>query len=140
MQGGEDDFIAKLVDTMPHVDITDERRAARRQPAQDEFAALHIAGLRPREDRRGILNPTEATAMLRAWVPGKMALSLKTQGVVRYAGRDVGIGIIGVEPLAEMQISSLTKDFREGSFASLIAGGNNIVGWPSVSAPGWARR
>ena len=127
MQGGEDDFIAKLVDTMPHVDVTDERRAARRQPAQDEFAALHIAGLRPREDRRGILNPTEVTAMLRAWVPGKMALSLKTQGVVRYAGRDVGIGIIGIEPLAEMQISSLTKDFREGSFASLIAGGNNIV-------------
>lgn len=127
MQGGEDDFVARLVDTMPHVDITDERRTARRQPAQDQFASVQIAGLRPKDDRRGILNSTEATALLRAWVPGQMASSLKTQGVVRYAGRDVGIGIIGIEPQAEMRVSSIARDFRQGSFTSLIAGGNNIV-------------
>lgn len=127
MQGGEDDFVARLVDTMPHVDITDERRTARRQPVEDAFAAVHIAGLRPKDDRRGILNPTEPIAMLRVWLPGRMALSLKTQGVVRYAGRDVGIAVIGIEPQAEMAVSSLVKDFRQGSFTSLIAGGNNIV-------------
>ena len=127
MQGGEDDFVARLVDTMPHVDITDDYRNARRQPAQDVFTAVHIAGLRPKDDRRGILNPTEAVAMLRAWVPGRLALGLKTQGVVRYSGRDVGIAIIGIEPQAEMKVSSLAKDFRQGSFTSLIAGGNNIV-------------
>lgn len=127
MQGGEDDFVARLVDTMPHVDITDEYRNARRQPAQDAFAAVQIAGLRPKDDRRGILNPTEAVAMLRAWVPGRLALSLKTQGVVRYSGRDVGIAVIGIEPQAEMKVSSLAKDFRQGTFTSLIAGGNNIV-------------
>lgn len=127
MQGGEDDFVARLVDTMPHVDITDEYRNARRQPAQDAFAAVQIAGLRPKDDRRGILNPTEAIAMLPAWVPGRLALSLKTQGVVRYSGRDIGIAIIGIEPQAEMKVSSLAKDFRQGSFTSLIAGGNNIV-------------
>jgi len=33
MQGGEDDFVAQLIDTMPHVQITDERRTAARQPA-----------------------------------------------------------------------------------------------------------
>lgn len=127
MQGGEDDFVARLVDTMPHVDITDERRNARRQPAEAQFAALAIAGLRPKEDRRGILNPTEATAKLRAWVPGRIAVSLKTQGVIRYAGRDVGISIVGVEPQAEARVSSIAGDFRQGSFHSLIAGGNNIV-------------
>jgi lipoprotein-releasing system permease protein len=127
MQGTQDDFIAQLVDTMPHVQITDETRAPRRQPAEEVFAAVRIAGLRPKEDRRGILNPTAALAVLRAWVPGQIAESLKTQGVIRYAGRDVGATIIGVDPRAEPHVSSIVDDFREGSFASLNAGGNNLV-------------
>jgi lipoprotein-releasing system permease protein len=127
MQGGEDNFVAQLVDAMPHVQITDEQRSARRQPAEDAFAAAAIIGLRPKEDRRGILNPTEASAVLEAWVPGKLSVSQRTQGVIRYAGRDVGIAIIGIEPRAEANVSSVAQDFRQGSFAALIAGGNNIV-------------
>jgi lipoprotein-releasing system permease protein len=127
MQGTQDDFIAQLVDTMPHVQITDETRAPRRQPAEEVFAAVRIAGLRPKEDRRGILNPTAALAVLRAWVPGHMAQSLKTQGVIRYAGRDVGATIIGIDPEHEPEVSSIADDFREGSFASLNVSGNNIV-------------
>jgi lipoprotein-releasing system permease protein len=127
MQGTEKDFIAQLVDTMPHVQITDEHRAPRRQPAEDLFAAAQFAGLRPREDRRGILNPAAATASLRAWVPGRLAQSLRTQGVVRYAGRDVGVTVIGIEPEMEAQVSSVAGDFVEGSFDALRAGGNNII-------------
>jgi lipoprotein-releasing system permease protein len=127
MQGTQDDFIAQLVDTMPHVQITDETRTPRRQPAEEVFAAVRIAGLRPKEDRRGILNPTAALAVLRPWVPGKMAQSLKAQGVVRYAGRDVGATIIGIDPEHEPEVSSIADDFREGSFASLNVSGNNIV-------------
>jgi lipoprotein-releasing system permease protein len=127
MQGTQDDFIAQLVDTMPHVRITDELRKAQRQPAEEVFAAVRIAGLRPKEDRRGILNPTAALAILRAWVPGQLAQHLKTEGVIRYAGRDIGAAIVGVEPRAEPDVSSITDDFQAGSFASLNAGGNNIV-------------
>lgn len=127
MQGGEDDFVAQLIDTMPHVQITDERRTAARQPAEDAFDAVAIAGLRPRDDRRGILNPTAAVAALNGWIPGRMSKSLKTQGVVRYAGQDIGISIFGVEPRQEARVSSIAQDFRQGSFDSLIAGGNNIV-------------
>jgi lipoprotein-releasing system permease protein len=127
MQGTQEDLIAQLVDTMPHVQITDETRTPRRQPAEEVFAAVRIAGLRPKEDRRGILNPTAALAVLRAWVPGRMAQSLKTQGVIRYAGRDVGGTIIGIDPEHEPQVSSIANDFREGSFASLSVSGNNIV-------------
>jgi lipoprotein-releasing system permease protein len=127
MQGTQEDLIAQLVDTMPHVQITDETRTPRRQPAEEVFAAVRIAGLRPKEDRRGILNPTAALAVLRAWVPGRMAQSLKTQGVIRYAGRDVGATIIGIDPEHEPQVSSIANDFREGSFASLSVSGNNIV-------------
>ena len=127
MQGTQEDFIAQLVDTMPHVEITDETRSARRQPAEDVFAAVSIAGLRPKEDRRGILNPTKSLATLRPWVPGELAPSLTTQGVIRYAGRDIGATIAGIDPQAEARISSLAEDFRAGSFASLEVSGNNIV-------------
>jgi len=127
MQGGQDDLIAKLVDTMPHVEITDDRRVPAAQPAEAAFDAVAIAGLRPREDRRGIINPTEAFAWLREWVPGRVAASLNTQGVVRYLGRDVGATIVGIEPDAERGVSSIVEDFVEGSFAALEVGGNNVV-------------
>jgi lipoprotein-releasing system permease protein len=143
MQGTQEDLIAQLVDTMPHVQITDETRTPRRQPAEEVFAAVRIAGLRPKEDRRGILNPTAALAVLRAWVPGRMAQSLKTQGVIRYAGRDVGGTTIGIDPEHEPHVSSIANDFREGSFASLSVSGNNIVvgdPWPSGSERRSVRR
>ncbi|WP_414472544.1 ABC transporter permease [Microvirga sp. M2] len=127
MQGTEKDFIAQLVDTMPHVQISDERRTPRRQPAEDLFAAVQFDGLRPKEDRRGILNPAAAFASLRSWVPGRIAQSLRTQGVARYAGRDVGVSIIGIEPEIEATVSSVAGDFVEGSFDALRAGGNNIA-------------
>jgi lipoprotein-releasing system permease protein len=127
MQGGQDDFVRQLVDTMPHVDITDEQRTARRQPAEDVFATVAISGLRPRDDRRGIINPTEATSWLDSWVPGRFAESLKTQGVIRYSSREVGATIIGVEPERELGVSPIVEDFVEGSFAALSAGGNNVL-------------
>ncbi|MEQ9248119.1 MAG: ABC transporter permease, partial [Nitratireductor sp.] len=58
MQGGQDDFVEQLIDTMPHVQITDEQRSTRRQPAETEFDAAAISGIRPPDDRRGIINPT----------------------------------------------------------------------------------
>ncbi|MBB3407281.1 lipoprotein-releasing system permease protein [Rhizobium sp. BK316] len=127
MQGGQDDFIRQLVDTMPHVDITDEHRTARRQPAEDVFTSVAISGLRPRDDRRGIINPTAATARLESWVPGRFAESLKAQGVIRYSSREVGAAIIGIDPEREPGVSPIVEDFVKGSFAALTAGGNNVV-------------
>ena len=127
MQGGQDDFIRQLVDTMPHVDITDEHRTARRQPAEDVFTSVAISGLRPRDDRRGIINPTAATARLESWVPGRFAESLKAQGVIRYSSREVGAAIIGIDPEREPAVSPIVGDFVKGSFAALTAGGNNVV-------------
>jgi lipoprotein-releasing system permease protein len=127
MQGGQDDFVKQLVDTMPHVDVTDEQRTARRQPAEEVFETVAISGLRPRDDRRGIINPTAATTWLEGWIPGRFAASLKTDGVIRYSGRDVGAAVIGIDPQTEPGVSPIMEDFKEGSFAALAAGGNNVV-------------
>ncbi len=127
MQGGQDDFVRQLVDTMPHVQVTDDQRTARRQPAEDAFDTVAISGLRPRDDRRGIINPTAALAWLNDWIPGRFAANLKLQGVIRYSGREVGAAVIGVDPKAEPGVSPIVGDFRAGSFAALAAGGNNVV-------------
>jgi lipoprotein-releasing system permease protein len=127
MQGGQDDFVEQLVNTMPHVQVTDEQRTARRQPAEDAFDAVVISGLRPRDDRRGIINPTAALSWLEDWIPGRFAQSLRTQGVIRYSSREIGAAIIGVDPEAEPAVSPIVGEFVEGSFAGLTAGGNNIV-------------
>jgi lipoprotein-releasing system permease protein len=127
MQGGQDNFVEQLVNTMPHVQITDEQRHARRQPAETVFDAVAIFGLRPRDDRRGIINPTAVLSWLRGWVPGRIAPNLKTQAVIRYSGRDVGASVIGVEPDTERGVSPIVDDFTEGSFGALDAGGNNII-------------
>jgi lipoprotein-releasing system permease protein len=127
MQGGQDDFVEQLINTMPHVQITDEHRMPPRQPAEEVFDNVAISGLRPRDDRRGIINPTAAVMWLNGWVPGRLAQSLKTQGVIRYSSRDIGASIIGVDPEIEQGVSPIVDDFRAGSFASLRAGGNNII-------------
>lgn len=127
MQGGQDDFVEQLINTMPHVEITDEQRTARLQPAETVFRTTEIFGLRPREDRRGIINPTAARSWLEAWIPGRLAPDLKLQGVIRYSSREVGASVIGIEPVAERSVSPIIGDFVEGSFGALAAGGNNIV-------------
>ena len=128
MQGGEDDLIDQLVNDMPHVQLSDEQREARRQPVEDAFAATRIRGLRPLEDRRGMLNPEQIRAQLSAWVPGELVWRLETQGVVQYAGRDQGVTIYGIEPQAETEVEAIkAEDFIRGDFSSLLSGGNNIV-------------
>jgi lipoprotein-releasing system permease protein len=127
MQGGQDDFVESLINTMPHVQVTDEQRTARRQPAEEVYDTVAISGLKPREDKRGIINPTAAITWLEGWVPGRFAPSLKLQGVIRYSGREVGAQIVGIDAQREPGVSPLIGHFREGSFEALAAGGNNIV-------------
>jgi lipoprotein-releasing system permease protein len=127
MQGSQDDFIRQLVDTMPHVQIDDDSRSPSLQPAEQVFDVAAFSGLRPREDLRGIRNPTAAIAALEAWVPGEIAHGLRTQGVIRYSGRDAGVAIVGIEPRRETVVSSVAGDFTAGSFDALAAGGNNVV-------------
>jgi lipoprotein-releasing system permease protein len=127
MQGSQEDFIRQLVDTMPHVEITDESRTPAPQPAERAFAAAEYFGLRPVDDRRGLRNPTAVRAALAAWVPGQFAPALRTEALVRYSGQEAGVTVTGIEPEREAMVSSVAGDFVAGSFAALAAGGNNVV-------------
>ncbi|HSF96085.1 MAG TPA: ABC transporter permease [Thermohalobaculum sp.] len=127
MQGSQKDFVGTLIDAMPHIQITDEQRDPPEQPASRAYDAVEWRGLRPREDPRGILNPTAAIAALEGWIPGAMAASLRLQGVARYGGTDRAVEILGITAAEEESVSTLADDITFGGLAELEASGFGAI-------------
>ncbi|WP_306149860.1 MULTISPECIES: ABC transporter permease [unclassified Roseibium] len=127
MEGSQHDFMATLIDAIPHVEIKDDKRTPTAQPASSVYDAVAFRGLRPLEDLRGIRNPTEALASLRDWVDGDIAQRLTGQAVLRYSGQDIGMTLIGVRPKQELLVSNIGEDIREGAFEDLGTTSNGLV-------------
>lgn len=127
MQGSQDDFIRQLVNALPHITISDERREPPTQPAEHDYAAARIFGLTPEARRRGIKNPLATIASLEGWIPGAVAPSVRVQGIIRYAARDVGTSIFGIDPHRESRVSDLVNQMRQGTLASLYRATNAII-------------
>ena len=72
-----------------------------------------------------------------------MAQRLKTQGVMRYAGHEMGASINGIDPAAERAVSSIAGDFggqlRLASTPEATTSWS-ATAWPSGSAPRSATR
>ncbi|WP_415713845.1 ABC transporter permease [Roseibium sp.] len=127
MEGSQRDFVATLIEAIPHVQIRDEKRSPAEQPASLIYDAVQFNGLRPREDLRGIHNPVEALASLRDWVGGSLAQQLNGQAVLRYSGQDIGITLVGVMPRQELEVSKIGDDMREGAFEDIQTISNGLV-------------
>jgi lipoprotein-releasing system permease protein len=127
MEGSQQDFMRLLIDAVPHITVSDERRQAPLQPAEIAFAAAQIRGLTPDARRRGIKNPLAIMASLEGWLPGAVAPSAKTQAILRYAARDVAVSVVGIDPHREPRVSMLASQIRAGSLASLYRASNAII-------------
>jgi lipoprotein-releasing system permease protein len=127
MQGSQDDFIRQLVNALPHIAVSDERRNPPAQPAEQAFGAAEIHGLTPETRRKGIKNPLASIAVLESWIPGDVAPSVKVQAILRYASRDVGASIVGIDPRREAKVSELPNQMRQGTLTSLYTAGNAII-------------
>ena len=127
MQGSQDDFTQRLVNTLPHITVTDERRSPPPQPAEVLFKAAEIHGLNPEARRPGIKNPLAIMAALEAWVPGGVAPSAKVQAIIRYANHDVATTVIGIDPRRESRVSELPKQMRGATLNALYRATNAIV-------------
>jgi lipoprotein-releasing system permease protein len=117
----------QLIDALPHITVSDERRQAPQQPAEVAYDAAEIHGLTPEARRRGVKNPLAIMASLESWVPGSVAPSTKTQAIIRYAARDVGASLIGIDPRREPKVSMLATQMRNGTLASLYRATNAII-------------
>ncbi len=127
MQGSQDDFTQRLVNTLPHITVSDERRMPPKQPAETLYAAAEIHGLTPEARRRGIKNPLASMAGLEAWLPGAVGPSVKVQAIIRYANHDVATSVIGIDPWREAKVSDLPKQMRGATLTALFRATNAIV-------------
>jgi lipoprotein-releasing system permease protein len=127
MQGSQDDFTQRLVNTLPHITISDELRHPPRQPAEKLYASAEIHGLTPEARRPGIKNPLASMAALEAWLPGGIAPSVKVQAIIRYANHDVSTTVTGIDPRREAKVSELPKQMRGATLTALYRATNAIV-------------
>lgn len=127
MQGSQDDFTQRLINTLPHITVSDERRNPPPQPAEQMFGSAEIHGLTPEARRPGIKNPLATMAALESWIPGGIAPSVKVQAIIRYANRDVSTTVIGIDPRREEQVSELPKQMRGAPLVALYRATNAIV-------------
>ncbi len=127
MDGSQRDFIAQLVDSLPHVTIRDERRNPPRQPVEDVYEAIEYSGLRTPVTRQGIKNPRAIMASLEGWLNGEVAPSVEARAVIRYAGRDTAANVTGIDPQREPHVSKLATQIRQGTLDSLLKASNAII-------------
>ncbi len=127
MEGSQDDFIRTLVDALPHISITDELREPSRQPADRIYAAAEYHGLTPNVRRPGIKNPMATIASLQSWVPGALTASVQSKAVLRFAGRNLTVSVIGIDPRTETEVSTLASHMRQGSLNSLYRSSHAIL-------------
>ena len=128
MQGSQDDFTQRLINTLPHITVSDERRTPPQQPAERLFDSAEIHGLTPEARRRGIKNPLATMAALEAWVPGEIAPTVRVPAIIRYANHDVATNIVGIDPRREGKVSDLPKQMRGGvTLTALFRATNAII-------------
>lgn len=127
MQGSQDDFTQRLVNTLPHITVYDELRSPPKQPADRDYDAAQFHGLTPEARRPGVKNPLATMAGLEVWVPGNIAPSVKVQAIVRYANRDIGTSVLGIDPRRERLVSDLPKQMRGAPLTALYRATNAIV-------------
>ncbi len=127
MEGSQRDFVSQLVDSLPHITMSDERRNPPVQPAETIYAAVAISGLTTPTIRPGIKNPYAIMASLEGWMSGAVAPSVQSKAVIRYSGRDTAASVTGIDPKREASVSKLPTQIRQGSLDGLYKASNAII-------------
>lgn len=127
MEGSQRDFVSQLVDALPHILVSDERRSPTPQPADEAFDAVAIQGLTTRAIRPGIKNPYAIIEAVGGWVEGSVAPSVQAKAVVRFAGRDRSASVIGIDPKREGAVSKLPSQIRGGTLDDLYRSSSAII-------------
>lgn len=127
MEGSQRDFMAQLIDAMPHISMGDSRRDPPRQPAEEAFDAVAFSGLRTPVTRPGIKNPYAIMASIESWIDGAVAPSVQAKAVLRFAGRDTAASVLGIDPRREPRVSKIATQMKQGALESLYKSSNAVI-------------
>ena len=129
MQGFQNYFRTQIIETNPHIVITDEIRLPPRQPLQvlHPHEAVDIKRILPRDPVRGI---NDAVGILEALssMPGLAATpTLRGQVILRRAGRDHAVAALGIDPVKEPRVTSLARDMVSGRLDALGSRPDGVI-------------
>ncbi|MEP0708600.1 ABC transporter permease [Parvibaculum sp.] len=129
MSGSEKDLVQQLVDNAPHITMKDEFRTAAKQPVHIAFpgAAIDLTNTKPREYLRGIKNHGAIVDELSRQAGVVAEAALTGQAIIRYASKDVGASIAGIDPEKERHLTTVEEDMRQGSLMRLKTASQGIV-------------
>ncbi len=130
MKGSENDFIERLVDNAPHISIVDEYREPRVQPIESLYGtggALELSNVLPVTETRGIRNYESILDGLFKTPDLRAAPILVGQALINFAGKDLAVGLNGMNPSDILGITTIEKYMVEGSVNDLVANPDGIV-------------
>lgn len=129
MSGSENDLVQRLVNNAPHITMKDEFRTAAKQPIflAMPAATVELTNTKPREYLRGIKNYGAIVDELSQQKGVIAEAALTGQAIVRYASKDVGASIAGIDPEKERYLTTVERDMREGSLMRLKTASQGIV-------------
>ena len=129
MRGSEQDFIKRLIDSSPHITVSDEYRAPPPQPiaAAYEDGAVALHNLKPKTETRGIRGYKQKLELIGSLPGTRVAPVLTGQAIVAFAGKEQGVSMNGVIPSLMATVSDITEKIVAGSLETLAVDPNGIV-------------
>jgi lipoprotein-releasing system permease protein len=127
MQGSTRQFASILIDAMPHITITDERKSVVLQPAEQVYGAAQRSNYAAAEKRPGISNANLVMASLRAWLPGAITPSVKVTAMINSGSARFGVTVNGIDPRQEAAVSKLESQIVDGDLFNLSRGSNAVI-------------
>lgn len=129
MIGSQNDFVDTLINAAPHIIVSDEVRSPSPQPAvlAGGEGAVRVRGFKPRNEVRGLRGWQEIVRAADA-IPGAVASpSLSGAVTLRVGGREEAIGIIGIDPEIEREVSTLEDNLAAGRLRDLETEASGII-------------
>jgi lipoprotein-releasing system permease protein len=129
MQGSQKDFIKQLIDSSPHITVSDDFRTAKRQPVSAAYpdGLIDLRSVKPLTETRGIRGYKQILEELKN-TPGVRASAVLTgQALLSFAGKDINVTLNGTMPEDLRDITTIEEDMLRGSVDDLIADRNGIL-------------
>src|SRR4051812_6867440 len=132
MNGFTDKFIIETVESSGHITIHDEPRETRTPILErvytDPNALLVVQGVKPRDKIEKIKNPAGLLATLRR-MPGIVAVAPQVSGdlIATYGTKTMNLSALGVDPEAQLRVTTIGKDVVEGDFGRLKTAADGII-------------